>query len=396
MVSKPLILHVSADFPDTVEPFKTKVVETLLDLTDDKFHHQVVSLNRVTPSSMDFLREVISPPPIKVEEQPFERGIAVSYEAPSKGVRHLTKLQQLGDWLAEHIRKMSQRPALLVGHKLAVEGLAVRRAAQALDIPYALSIQGDSDTKIMSIRRDLHNEFRSVLHGAEVVFPFTPWAWDFVTKRLGVPDKEPIMLPCPTDLDQPIAPRMNGDGLISIFHLQSYKRKNLAVLVKASGILRAKGHDVPLSVIGGGTDRERATCEALAKEVPSVTLAGAMGRKELLARMRRASGFVLPSLRESFGLVFVEALFAGLPIIYPQDTAVDGYFDGAPFALKVDARDPQDVADAMRSLMENEAAMKQALAKWQTSDEAKRFQRPAIAADFARGLNLASSKAGLQ
>ena len=88
---QPFILHVSADFPDTVEPFKTKVVGTLLSLTDHAFRHRVVSLNRVSPTSAGLLKEVAAPVPLKIQEHAFDRGVAVSYEAPSKGVRHLTK-----------------------------------------------------------------------------------------------------------------------------------------------------------------------------------------------------------------------------------------------------------------------------------------------------------------
>lgn len=383
---RPRILHVSGDFPDPIEPFKTKVVEALLELTDDRFDHSVISLNRVSPSVLGIAGQIVSPGPLKTQTEPFERGIALTYQAPPRGIRHLTKLQQLGDWLKEHIQSQPKAPDLIVGHKLAIEGIAVRRAAQSLGIPYALSIQGDSDTKIMSVRRDLNPEFGAVLQGSKMTFPFTPWAWDFVVRQLGAPPGDHILLPCPTDLDQPLEPQPGGDGLISVFHLMSHKRKNLAGLAKAAMRLQNLGDSVPVTVIGGGEASERAACEAIIKGLDSLTLAGPMNRQELRARMRSASGFVLPSLRESFGLVFIEALFAGLPIIYPKGTAVDGYFEGAPFAIKVDARDSAALAEAMRSLVKDERQLKASLGDWLKSDDAKKFQRPQIAEDFARGL----------
>jgi len=387
---RPFILHVSGDFPDPIEPHKTKVIGTLLNLTDSQFDHEVVSINRRSPGALNIAKQMLVPGQLQVTTQGFERGTALSYMAPPRGIRHQTKLLQLGDWLIDHIKSLPRRPDLIVGHKLAIEGIAVRRAAQALNIPYALSIQGDSDTKIMSVRRDLNSEFRAVLNGAKLTFPFAPWAWKCVTSQLRQAQCNHIMLPCPTDLDQPVAPVAGGDGLISVFHLQSYKRKNLKGLAAASRIIERDGFVVSLSIIGGGSDAERAECERIVEGLGSVDLAGAMGREELSLRMRRASGFVLPSLRESFGLVFVEALFAGLPIIYPKGTAVDGYFDDSPFALSVDARDPQALASAMRQLMENEAEMKAALAEWQTSSAAQMFRREAIGNQFARGLKMAA------
>ena len=42
---------------------------------------------------------------------------------------------------------MPERPDLIVGHKLTIEGIAVRRAAEALRTPYALALQGGTDQK---------------------------------------------------------------------------------------------------------------------------------------------------------------------------------------------------------------------------------------------------------
>ena len=387
---RPRILHVSGDFPDPIEPFKTRVIETLLSLTQSAFEHRVISINRTAPSRAETLSQLLSPGKLAVETQDFAQGVALAYQAPGQGLRHRTKLEQLGDWLIEAVKAMPQRPDLIVGHKLTIEGIAVHRAATALDLPYALCLQGGTDAKILTFRRDLHSTFRNALHGAQVIFPFAPWTWDCVIEALGEPAGRRIVLPCPTDLDMPTAPRVSGEGLISVFHLKSYRRKNLAGLVKAAKILESRQTRAPITVIGGGDDQGFKACNALIRERPSIQLAGAMDREQLRARMRSASGFVLPSLRESFGLVFIEALFAGLPVIYPQGTAISGYFDDAPFAIGVDARDPVALANAMGRVMEEEAAMKSALDRWQKSDAARQFQRDSIAHEFERGLKLAA------
>ena len=383
---RPLILHLSGDFPDPFELSKTKAIRSLVDLTADRFAHQVVSINRVSPGLAEAAREVVAPGPLTVTTQDFEYGTALTYVAPGKGVRHRTKLLQLGEWLAGHIAAMPRRPALIMGHKLAIEGIAVHRASELSGIPYGLSIQGDSDTKIMDVRRDLTGEFLTVLHGAKVIFPFAPWAWERAVERLGVPGVAPIMLPCPTELDQPLAPVIGDGSLLSVFHLMSHRRKNLAGMVQAIRLLEAEGSAPKLAIIGGGEASARERCEALAAQTQSITLQGAKERDAVRAAMNAASAFVLPSLRESFGMVFVEALFAGLPIIYPKGTSVDGYFDGARFAIAVDARNPRAIAEAMREAVAKEAEMKAALTDWQGSQAMQKFQRDSIASAFASGL----------
>lgn len=244
----------------------------------------------------------------------------------------------------------------------------------------------------MDIRRDLTGRFCEVLKGASIVFPFAPWALERVKARLGSPAGKVILLPCATDLDQPLPPILNGSGLISVFHLMSYKPKNLKGIVSAVKLLQEHASPPSMSIIGGGDDAQRTACEAAIRPTPSIHLEGAKDRAEIRAAMNAASGFVLPSLRETFGLVFVEALFAGLPIIYPRGTAVDGYFDGAPFALPVNARDPRSIVDAMSHLIQNENALKAELSQWQSSEAAASFQRPAIANRFAAGLSDACSR----
>jgi glycosyltransferase involved in cell wall biosynthesis len=302
---------------------------------------------------------------------------------------HASLLDELGDWLADKLQQ-EQIPDLLVGHKLTIEGIVVARAASAMGIPYALCLQGNTEARILAMRPDLRERFAQIYHHADFVFPFAPWTKDLVDEKLGRRGQDYALLPCPTDLDETMVPAPHGDGFVTAFHLWNYRQKNLAGLVDAMRILAAEGNSTGLTVIGGGEPAIRAKCERMAHSVASVKFAGPFDRAEMAAGLNKAVAMVLPSLRESFGLVFVEALFAGTPIIYPAGTAVDGYFDGLPFAIRVDARDPRATADAMRRAIEGETEIKTALAEWQQSDAAEQFRRAHIAHVFAQGLRKAA------
>jgi glycosyltransferase involved in cell wall biosynthesis len=392
LISRPRVLHVSADFPDSVDALKTHVIRSLLDLTRESFQHEVVSLNRRSPSFASFALSVFSgagKPRLSTRQEAFEYGLAMVYQAPPRGLFHATMLRRLGDWLAEEAMQ-APLPDLLVGHKLAIEGIAVHRAAERCGLPYAICIQGDTDTKVMGARPDLTAALSRVFHGAALTFPFTPWALQQVEQRLGKRTGPTIMLPCPTDLDRPVPPRNGGDGLVTGFHLKNHSRKNLRGLAAALKILADEGKAMPLEIIGGGAPDDMERCRNIVAGLDSVSFAGALDRAELRARLNQATAFVLPSLRESFGLVFIEALFAGVPVIYPKGAAIDGYFDEAPFALRVDARNPVEIAAAMATVVREEARLKAELAWWQQSREAERFQRGAIARSFAQGLRRAA------
>ncbi len=391
---KPVILHLTADFPDPVQDRKTPVIRTLVDLSAAHFNHRVISLNRVEPSLGALVAQALSRNrPVVTSREPFDYGDAVRYAAPGKGLFHATMLHRLGDWLAE--RLSDQRlPDLLVAHKLTIEGIAVRRASARLGIPFAISMQGNTDARILRMRPDLHSEFRAIFHEARTAFPFAPWTLRRFEQAFGQRSLPTVLLPCPTDLDEPIPPQLHGDGFVSVFHLQHHRLKNLAGMVAAVRALRNAGAPVTLAIAGGGAEADIARCRTITGGEPGIRLTGALDRQAVRAMMNRATGFVLPSLSESFGLVFVEALFAGVPIIYPAGRAVDGYFDGLPFAIAVRPDSPQEIAEAMRHVAANEARLKAELAAWQQSENALRFTRGRIGLAFRSGIETALNLAG--
>lgn len=383
--ARPKVLNLSADFPDPVDPAKTRVIRTLIDHGADVLDHKVISLNRISPSPTTLTRTVLTGH-LGLSGVPFDHGIALGYRAPGKGLFHRTILERLGDRIAGEVARMQRRPDLVAGHKLTIEGLAVRRIAEHLRLPYAITVQGDTDTKILATRPDLVPALRRVYHDAQVVTFFAPWTKAAVENKLGPRAGPVVIIPCPTELDEPLAPSSGGNGLISVFHLKSHPRKNLSAMAEALRITAAGGDPLKLAICGGGSSSDVASAKASAGDAPGLAFEGPLAREAVARRMNAATGFVLPSRRETFGLVFIEALFAGLPIIYPAGQAVSGYFDDCPFALAVAPNDPAALAAAMRRLVEEEAALKAALREWQTSPAAQRFCLPDIGGKFTDGL----------
>lgn len=386
------ILHISGDFPDPIEPAKTPVIQRLIDLTKDNFDHSAISLNRRSPNAAEWMKAaplVGSGDSIVRQQEPFEYGIALEYLAPPKGVLHKSSLDRLGDWIAQHQISQSSLPDLIIGHKLTIEGFVASRLSQKLGIPFALSIQGNTDVKILKARPDLRSALAEIFHTAEMVFAFAPWARRAVEDMLGQRTKPTFNLPCATTLDTVLAPQINGSGLVTLFHLAGYQTKNLAGMARAMHALSGDP-DIPgLKVMGGGSPADFEACKKAVGNAENIHFSGAPERALIPELLNQSTAFLMPSNAESFGLVFVEALFAGLPIIYPKDRGVDGYFDDISFAIAVNPKDTQEIARAIAYVCSNETDLKANLAKWQTSDDARQFTRAAIATKFNQGLDIA-------
>ncbi|MEM1050697.1 MAG: glycosyltransferase [Pseudomonadota bacterium] len=389
------ILHVSGDFPDPIEPFKTPVIKSLLELTAQAFDHRVVSINRTTPSPSKLASHLfgsVGASDIAQNEQLFKFGTALEYIAPSRGIFHRTMLERLGEHLANLINAQEVPFELLVGHKLTIEGIAVAKAAKLTGLPYALTIQGNTDRRILKARPDLRGHFRSIYLNAKTVCSFTPIAKNAIEEMLGKRTDDIALIPCPTELDTIISPKVSRGDIISVFHLKNYAVKNLTNLAAAATRLTGEEGKRRITILGGGNAKDLANCEAIAKQAGQIRFGGPVAREEMQEQMNKACALVLPSRAESFGLVFVEALFAGLPIIYPKGTAIDGYFDGLQFAQGVDANSPGAIAEAIGRAVREEETMKEALCEWQGSSEAEMFTRAAIAEKYQAALYSALDK----
>ena len=56
---------------------------------------------------------------------------------------------------------------------------------------------------------------------------------------------------------------------------------------------------------------------------------------------------------ETFGLVYIEALSQGLPIIYTKGQGVDGFFDDMNVGEKADSKSIDSIYNAMKKMIED-------------------------------------------
>lgn len=119
------------------------------------------------------------------------------------------------------------------------------------------------------------------------------------------------------------------------------KNKNIETTVKAVELLIEKGYRVKLDVVGKIKDR---TVFDKIKDLEFVNYLGTKSKEELLEIYRSNDIFILPSINETFGLVYAEAMSQGLPIIYSKGQGFDGQFKDGEVGFSVDCSNAEDVS----------------------------------------------------
>jgi len=102
-----------------------------------------------------------------------------------------------------------------------------------------------------------------------------------------------------------------------------FPRKRVALLLHAADLLRRQIPDLRIRIVGGGPEADsllRLWRELQLEGV--VTWVGEASRNELAREYNRADVFCLPSVQEGFGIVFLEAMAAGKPIVAARAAAV--------------------------------------------------------------------------
>ena len=108
-----------------------------------------------------------------------------------------------------------------------------------------------------------------------------------------------------------------------------------------------------------------------------VVLRGPLAPAALHATLGGYAGFLMPTRRETLGMVFIEALFAGLPILHTRGWGIDGFFDDE-IGYACDPDSSADVVAGIRRLVDNEAALKANVARLNDEGALERFRRAEI------------------
>jgi phosphatidyl-myo-inositol dimannoside synthase len=181
----------------------------------------------------------------------------------------------------------------------------------------------------------------------------------------GIPEAKLAIVPEPIDLTDwrrrfagAASPKAGRPTILSVARM--YPRKRLEDLLHAAAILRARIPEAQIRIVGEGP--ESARLRLLHRELglgDAVVLLGEISRSRLAVEYTIAHCFCLPTVQEGFGLVFAEAMAAGLPVVACRAAAVPEIVEDGRTGLLVGQRNPAELARALETLLVNENLRKE-------------------------------------
>ncbi len=249
---------------------------------------------------------------------------------------------------------MDWRPDVIHAHTGLPDGIVATEIGRELGIPVVVT-EHSSMIEIELADPATLERYRTLLAPGVRLLGVSPSVASRVASLLGVPVERIKVLPNPVaDRAFPMADPAGRDPDELLWVGSLGEHKGIDFLLEMFAGLAASRLSVHLRLVGGErTAGECARWEARAVSLgigPLVTFEGWLERSAVAAAMARASVFVHPSPRETFGVVAAEAILSGLPVAARQSGGVpwivelSGGFgsvaagdDAAAFAAAIDA-----------------------------------------------------------
>jgi glycosyltransferase involved in cell wall biosynthesis len=176
--------------------------------------------------------------------------------------------------------------------------------------------------------------------------------------------------------------------LLTLGRLSSTERyKGHDQVIKALPAILRERPELRYLIVGDGDDAARLKQMALDCGVSdSVIFAGHVPREELCRHYLLADIFVMPSTGEGFGIVFLESLASGRPVIAAHSTASPEAIDGGRLGELVTPGRPEEIAEAVSRILDKTKRPELHDSRWLNAEIVKLFGFAAFKRSLASAL----------
>ena len=244
--------------------------------------------------------------------------------------------------------------------------------SESWDIPHVTTFHTLADAKVRSRSGEHEPEVRfesenNIIKSADLVVAFTDHERQLMARYHNVDPLKVEVIPCgvDTDLFNPIDRNVAKEKLgISASRVALYvgriePLKGLEILIRAVTQIHSD-EGLSLIIVGGDPDADEEIIRlkqiilALRME-SSISFIGAVDQQELPLYYNASDVLVIPSYYESFGLVALEAMACGIPVIASRVGGLPTTVKDSKTGYLVPWRCPDPFADKLQIILNNQS-----------------------------------------
>ncbi|WP_163583213.1 glycosyltransferase family 4 protein [Gracilibacillus saliphilus] len=246
-------------------------------------------------------------------------------------------------------------------HSLFTNGYIAYKLSRKYNIPYIVAVRNTDVNRFFKKMYHLRGIGIEILKNAQkVIFLSEPYKQliinNYVPKHLKklFLQKSHVI---PNGIDdfwfhnRPINLKNIGSDVINLLYVGDInENKNLLTTVNAIKLLNRIGMEAKYTIVG--KVRDKSIFNKLVKE-PFVEYVQPIPKEKLISVYRKNDIFVMPSIRETFGLVYAEAMSQGIPVIYSRGQGFDGQFEDGKVGYSVDSKNEKEIANKISIIKKN-------------------------------------------
>lgn len=251
---------------------------------------------------------------------------------------------------------------LIHAHTLFSSGYAAYQLWKEQHIPYIVAVRNtDVNTFFRYMKHLMPIGWKVLQHAKKVVFLSPAYKQTVLSRyvparmRQAIEEKA-VVIPNginPIFLDEAPDHSYDPKTIRLIYVGKLMHMKNIDMLLRVCDKLSVD-HQVSLTIVGKIIDKKYAR---IADSRPYIRYMPPAPPKKVRDIMRENDIFIMPSLWETFGLVYAEAMSQGLPVIYTRGQGFDGWFADGEVGYAVPPDDVEAISQRVLDIHTNYAAL---------------------------------------
>jgi len=292
------------------------------------------------------------------------QGVDVTYpriiRTPGAGLFELSGLNYYYALKESVLAQHSQQAFDLIHAQVAYpDGWAAARLAEDLSLPLVLTIHGQELQKIVNWSNRLRSMVMTTMEKAAAIVVPSSKMQDMVRKH---GDHNTFLIYNGLDslpmaaLPQGIKGQIAGKRvLLSVSRLEP--EKGIRYNLEALNLIKGKHPDLVYVILGNGSQRTELQQLTRALGIQNkVIFAGHQPREKVKGFYENSHVFSMPSRDESFGIVYLEAMAAGLPVIGTQGEGIASLLSENDVGRLVKYGDVESLAQQISELLDPHTA----------------------------------------